>query len=225
MSLQVECPGCAKRYAVAEKFAGKNAKCTEFDMVLFSGHSSQNGPWLGSVADQANMVPANYHWSSGKTKWFINAGCMGLFDKQTNPGEKAKMEELLHWNQAMGHTPATPSRLHALIGFRSLGYTTTDIHYKDRFVSGSITGRYTANAHRVFMHLLMIEDKAKAENQKPVKMGDTWFFAAAFQWKTFGAEATGISSVAAPHFSTDGTAYAYIYVRLSSQAYVVTGLK
>jgi hypothetical protein len=45
-------------------------------------------------------------------------------------------------------------------------------------------------------------------------------------WKTFGAEAAaGVSSVAAPHFSSDGTAYAYIYVRVLSQAYVATGLK
>lgn len=45
-------------------------------------------------------------------------------------------------------------------------------------------------------------------------------------WKTFGADAAaGVSTVAAPRFSSDGTAYAYIYVRVLSQAYVVTGLK
>ena len=44
-------------------------------------------------------------------------------------------------------------------------------------------------------------------------------------WKTFGTEAAGVSSVSRPHFSRDGTAYAYIYVRIISQAYVVTGLK
>ena len=45
-------------------------------------------------------------------------------------------------------------------------------------------------------------------------------------WKTFGADAAaGVSTVAAPHFSRDGSAYAYIYVRVLSQAYVVTGLK
>ena len=44
-------------------------------------------------------------------------------------------------------------------------------------------------------------------------------------WKTFGNEAAGVSSVARPIFSRDGTAYAYIYVRIISQAYVVTGLK
>jgi len=44
-------------------------------------------------------------------------------------------------------------------------------------------------------------------------------------WRTFGAEAAGVSSVGAPRFSSDGTAYAYIYVRVLSQAYVVTGLK
>jgi Tol biopolymer transport system component len=45
-------------------------------------------------------------------------------------------------------------------------------------------------------------------------------------WKTFGAETgAGVSSVGAPHLSTDGNAYAYIYVRVLSEAYVVTGLK
>jgi len=31
--------------------------------------------------------------------------------------------------------------------------------------------------------------------------------------------------VGLPHFSSDGTAYAYSYVRVLSEAYVVTGLK
>ena len=45
-------------------------------------------------------------------------------------------------------------------------------------------------------------------------------------WRTFGAEAgAGITEVGAPHFSADGTAYAYVYVRILSEAYVVTGLK
>jgi eukaryotic-like serine/threonine-protein kinase len=45
-------------------------------------------------------------------------------------------------------------------------------------------------------------------------------------WKTFGAEAgTGIDDVGAPSFSADGSAYAYVYDRTLSQAYVVTGLK
>ncbi len=45
-------------------------------------------------------------------------------------------------------------------------------------------------------------------------------------WKTFGAEVgTQGASVAAPRLSNDGTAYAYIYVRTLSEAYVVKGLK
>jgi Tol biopolymer transport system component len=45
-------------------------------------------------------------------------------------------------------------------------------------------------------------------------------------WKTFGAETgAGVSSVAAPHLSSDGNAYAYLYVRVLSEAYVVRGLK
>ena len=45
-------------------------------------------------------------------------------------------------------------------------------------------------------------------------------------WRTFGEEAgAGVSSVGRLHFSSDGSAYAYIYVRALSEAYVVQGLK
>lgn len=45
-------------------------------------------------------------------------------------------------------------------------------------------------------------------------------------WKTFGEEmGAGITSVVAPHLSSDGSAYAYLYVRTLSEAYVVNGLK
>jgi eukaryotic-like serine/threonine-protein kinase len=45
-------------------------------------------------------------------------------------------------------------------------------------------------------------------------------------WKTFGNETgAGMSTVAPPHLSADGTGYAYLYVRVLSEAYVVRGLK
>ena len=45
-------------------------------------------------------------------------------------------------------------------------------------------------------------------------------------WKTFGGEGgAGVTETGAPHFSPDGSAYAYVYVRVLSEAYVVTGLK
>lgn len=45
-------------------------------------------------------------------------------------------------------------------------------------------------------------------------------------WKEFGAGLTGgITGVGPPHFSTDGSAYVYVYVRILSQAYVARGLK
>ncbi len=45
-------------------------------------------------------------------------------------------------------------------------------------------------------------------------------------WKTFGADTgAGITATGAPLFSADGSAYAYVYVRVLSEAYVVTGLK
>ena len=43
-------------------------------------------------------------------------------------------------------------------------------------------------------------------------------------WKSFGA-GMGFEQVGPPNFSSDGAAYAYVYGRLLSQAYVVTGLK
>jgi WD40 repeat protein len=45
-------------------------------------------------------------------------------------------------------------------------------------------------------------------------------------WRTFGADSgAGFSSVDTLYLSNDGTAYAYRYNQLTSQAYVVTGLK
>jgi hypothetical protein len=45
-------------------------------------------------------------------------------------------------------------------------------------------------------------------------------------WKTFGEETgAGVSTIVPPHLSSDGTAYAYLYVRVLSEAYVVTGLR
>jgi hypothetical protein len=43
-------------------------------------------------------------------------------------------------------------------------------------------------------------------------------------WRTFGAISAGVESVGAPHFSADGNAYAYVYQRALSEAFVVTGL-
>jgi Tol biopolymer transport system component len=45
-------------------------------------------------------------------------------------------------------------------------------------------------------------------------------------WKTFGQDfGAGITSVGTPRLSSDGNSYAYIYVRVLSEAYVVKGLK
>ena len=44
-------------------------------------------------------------------------------------------------------------------------------------------------------------------------------------WKTFGEETgAGVSVVSPPYLSGDGTAYAYLYIRVLSEAYVVKGL-
>ncbi len=45
-------------------------------------------------------------------------------------------------------------------------------------------------------------------------------------WKTFGAGVgAGVTETGAPLFSPDGSAYAYVYVQILSNAYVVNGLK
>ncbi len=45
-------------------------------------------------------------------------------------------------------------------------------------------------------------------------------------WKTFGEETgSGVTAVVPPRLSSDGSAYAYLYVRVLSEVYVVTGLK
>ena len=45
-------------------------------------------------------------------------------------------------------------------------------------------------------------------------------------WKSFGVGVgAGVSETGAPHFSADGSAYAYVYIQNLSNAYVVTGLK
>jgi eukaryotic-like serine/threonine-protein kinase len=45
-------------------------------------------------------------------------------------------------------------------------------------------------------------------------------------WRTFGADASaGVTEVYGPRLSRDGNGYAYGYVRVLSEAYVVTGLK
>jgi hypothetical protein len=45
-------------------------------------------------------------------------------------------------------------------------------------------------------------------------------------WRTFGQEAAaGVLHTNAPLFSSDGAAYAYLYIQALSQAYVVTGMK
>ena len=45
-------------------------------------------------------------------------------------------------------------------------------------------------------------------------------------WKTFGAgTSAGVASVGLPRLSVDGNAYAYLYVRVLSEAYVVKGLR
>jgi Tol biopolymer transport system component len=44
-------------------------------------------------------------------------------------------------------------------------------------------------------------------------------------WREFGTALSGITSIAPVHISQDGSAYAYVYIRVLSQAYIAKGLK
>jgi hypothetical protein len=51
-----------------EIFVGPSPVCSRYDLVLFMGHSSPEGPWLGEGERSALMRTSNYHWSGGTTK-------------------------------------------------------------------------------------------------------------------------------------------------------------
>jgi hypothetical protein len=44
-------------------------------------------------------------------------------------------------------------------------------------------------------------------------------------WKSFGEGLPAGAGAGPPHFSNEGTAYAYVYSQTLSEAYVVKGLK
>jgi Tol biopolymer transport system component len=45
-------------------------------------------------------------------------------------------------------------------------------------------------------------------------------------WRTFGeGAAAGVTGTSAPRFSSDGSAYAYVYVQVLSEGYIMTGLR
>ncbi|MGA7291571.1 MAG: protein kinase, partial [Terriglobales bacterium] len=74
---------------------------------------------------------------------------------------------------------------------------------------------YVAPIHRVGQALKSV--RASRVNIQTGKMEP---------WKTFGDQTgAGVATVAAPHLSADGNAYAYLYVRTLSEAYVVKGLR
>jgi hypothetical protein len=44
-------------------------------------------------------------------------------------------------------------------------------------------------------------------------------------WKTFGDKLPAGADAGVPRFSADGSAYAYVYSQILSEAYVVKGVK
>jgi Tol biopolymer transport system component len=82
-----------------------------------------------------------------------------------------------------------------------------------------ITGWLPDNT-TVYATLSRFEQKTSRIDKVNTETGKTEF------WREFGTGlSAGISHVVAPRFSRDGSAYAYVYVRLLSQAYVARGLR
>jgi eukaryotic-like serine/threonine-protein kinase len=79
---------------------------------------------------------------------------------------------------------------------------------------------WTADGRSVYATPILVNAKVARISRVNIDTGKTE------PWKTLGQETgAGVASVANPHLSSDGNAYAYLYVRVLSEAYVVRGLK
>ncbi len=79
---------------------------------------------------------------------------------------------------------------------------------------------WASDGQSVYVTPLQADAKSRKVSRVNVQTGKMEF------WKTFGEEkGASVTSVVPPRFSADGNAYAYLYVQVLSEAYVVTGLK
>ncbi|NTV76019.1 MAG: hypothetical protein HGA66_17670 [Holophaga sp.] len=160
-------------------FAGPGALCTRFDLVLFGGHGSAHGPWLGAHEDK-HMNPDHYNWSGDRMRWFVNASCNGLYDGKD--GGEPDALALSRWDKAMGHTPPMADRLHALLAFRSHSFQTWDVSASGgSWISSwsySTEGRYRINPVSLFIGLLLRSDNEAKASGEPHTIGEAWFHAA-----------------------------------------------
>jgi len=189
----------------------------ESDMVVFCGHGTSQGPWLGQAEGTSLMAPANYAWSGGRSKWFVNHSCQGLFDggffgepdshlltvgNAGRDGAGNPVPELGGWGKAMGWESAIKDRLHAIFGYRSLSWFNGDSRQREpsqecpaalEFRRGRNWEAYPAFT---FIKALMNSDKALEEQGLPKGMGDLWMYCVNFQYRM-----TGIPGVAPAVFA------------------------
>ncbi|HLO67214.1 MAG TPA: hypothetical protein VK188_09370 [Holophaga sp.] len=126
----------------AAEFTGAHPRAfRESDLVLFIGHGSETGPFLGWGQAGPGMAPANYAWSGGRAKWFINASCLGLSDgrgaltpdvdllvegNQGRDRDGNSVPPLGGWGKPMGKDSADKDRLHAIFGYKSISWFNPD---------------------------------------------------------------------------------------------------
>lgn len=177
------------------------------DMVVFIGHGSPQGPWLGDAGEDALMVPDNYNWSGGQAKWFVNSSCKGLYDGRCcgepdsnlltfgNQGRDRaghSVPEWGGWGKAMGLGTGAKDRLHAIFGFRSMSWFNCDRRRQERswecprVLEPHLGRHWEAYPAYTFIKALMCSEKTLAEQGLPTGMGDLWMYCANFQYRMTG---------------------------------------
>jgi hypothetical protein len=159
-------------------FAGHGVVGTRFDLVLFEGRGTPQGPWLGAAEAEA-MQPSHYHWSGGQTKWFLNASSLGL--------QEDGAAGLSRWNQVMGDAPQIQDRLHAILGYRSLTWRDWKARVQARFGGRRACAPEDLTAAHAFLKLnLRSGNELKAEGKRHT-IGATWFEAGNLRFAFTGA--------------------------------------
>jgi WD40 repeat protein len=78
---------------------------------------------------------------------------------------------------------------------------------------------WASDGGSVYVQTILLNDRVAKVYRVNVSTGKMDF------WKSFGEGLPSGASAGAPEFSSDGSAYAYVYVQTLSEAYVVRGLK
>jgi len=192
----------------AGEFAGPHPRAfRESDLVLFSGHGSEDGPFLGWGQAGPRMVPANYDWSGGRAKWFVNSSCLGLSDgrgaltpdvdllvegNQGRDRDGNSVPPLGGWGKPMGKDSADKDRLHAIFGYKSISWFNPDSRQSGQapqrpaIFERRLDRRWEDYPAYLFIKALMGSDTTLEAQGLPRGMGDLWMFCADFQFRMTG---------------------------------------